>query len=363
MKTRLLVAIRCLDIGGAEKQVLEFVRLVDKSRFDVCLATMYGGVMEDDAKKIEGVEYVNLGKKGRFDIFGFLFAYARLINEFAPDTVFSHIGEMNLFSLWVKPLASKKFKLVWTLHSAFVDYRSYGFFFRLLFWLQKVLSRFVDKIVCVSRSAYEYHEEAGYNMRRAVTVYNGVDTQFLAPSRELGEVFRVQNNIPQDAFVIGIAARIDRMKGYPLLANAAKELLLKHENLMFVAAGGGDEDIKNECIEILGEYATRFIWLGFVSDLRGFYNCLNLFCLPSYGEAFGLTVAEAMSCGIPAVVSDAGDMRIIVGDERAVFKSGDVEDLTAKLEWAMREAAPNRERIVQSFDIGSSVANTSKELM
>lgn len=363
MKTRLLVAIRCLDIGGAEKQVLEFVRLVDKSRFDVCLATMYGGVMEDDAKKIEGVKYVNLGKKGRFDIFGFLFAYARLINEFAPDTVFSHIGEMNLFSLWARPLASKKFKLVWTLHSAFVDYRSYGFFFRLLFWLQKVLSRFADKIVCVSRSAYEYHEEAGYDMRRAVTVYNGVDTQFFAPSRELGEVFRVQNSIPQDAFVIGIAARIDRMKGYPLLAAAAKELLAKHENLMFVAAGGGDEAIKNECIEILGEYANRFIWLGFVSDLRGFYNSLNLFCLPSYGEAFGLTVAEAMSCGIPAVVSDAGDMRIIVGDERAVFKSGDVEDLTAKLEWAIREAAPNRDRIVQNFDIGSSVANTSKELM
>lgn len=362
MKTKLLVSIRCLDIGGAEKQVLEFVRRVDKSRFEVCLATMYGGVMEEDARRIDGVRYVSLGKKGRFDIFGFLFAYARLINEFAPDTVFSHIGEMNLFSLWARVFANKKFKLVWTLHSAFVDYRSYGFFFRLLFWLQKALSRFADKIICVSRSAYEYHEAAGYDMRRAIVVYNGVDTGFFAASKELGEAFRTQNNIPQDAFVIGIAARIDRMKGYPLLATAAKELLSKHDNLMFVAAGGGDEAIKRECIEILGEYASRFVWLGFVSDLRGFYNCLNLFCLPSYGEAFGLTVAEAMSCEVPAVVSDAGDMRIIVGDERAVFKSGDAGDLTVKLEWAMREAAPNRGRIVKNFDIASSVANTEKEL-
>jgi glycosyltransferase involved in cell wall biosynthesis len=324
---------------------------------------MYGGTMEEEAKKIEGVRYVNLGKKGRFDIFGFLFAYARLINDFAPDSVFSHIGEMNLFSLWARVFANKKFKLVWTLHSAFVDYKAYGFFFRLLFWLQKILSRFTDKIVCVSRSAYEYHESAGYDMRHAVVVYNGVDTQFFAPSPRLGEAFRVQNLVPKDAFVIGIAARIDRMKGYPLLASAAKELLAKHENLVFVAAGGGDEAIKRECIEILGEYANRFVWLGFVADLRGFYNCLNLFCLPSYGEAFGLTVAEAMSCGVPAVVSDAGDMRVIVGDERAVFVSGDVGDLTKKLEWAMEHGAPNRARVVDNFSIVSSVQNTELELV
>ncbi len=359
----MLVAIRCLDIGGAEKQVLEFVRRVDKERFDICLATMYGGTMEDEAKQIHGAHYVNLGKKGRFDIVGFLFSYARLINEFSPDVVFSHIGEMNLFSLWVRPLANKPFRVVWTLHSAFVDYRSYGLFFRLLFWLQKVLSRFADKIICVSSSAFEYHKDAGYDMRRAVAVYNGVDTQFFAPSLALGSEFRRKQGISEDAFLIGIAARIDRMKGYPLLAHAARELLKKHENLLFVAAGGGDESIKSECIEILGEYAHRFIWLGFVSDLRGFYNSLNLFCLPSLGEAFGLTVAEAMSCGVPAVVSDAGDMRIIVGDERAVFKSGDANDLAVKLEWAMIEAKPNRDRIINNFSIVSSVANTQKELV
>lgn len=363
MKTRLLIAIRCLDIGGAEKQVLEFAKRVDKSRFEVCLATMYGGTMEEEAKKIDGLRYINLGKKGRFDIFGFLFAYARLINDFAPDTIFSHIGEMNLFSFWARVFANKRFRLVWTLHSAFVDYKAYGFFFRLLFWLQKILSRFADKIICVSRSAYEYHKAAGYDMRRAVVVYNGVDTQFFAPSLELGEAFRAQNNIQKDTFVIGIAARIDRMKGYPLLASAAKELLAKHENLVFVAAGGGDEAIKRECIEILGEYANRFVWLGFVADLRGFYNSLNLFCLPSLGEAFGLTVAEAMSCGVPAVVSDAGDMRVIVGDERAVFASGDVGDLAQKLEWAMEHGEPNRQRVVENFSIVSSVQNTELELV
>jgi len=362
LKTKLLVAIRCLDIGGAEKQVLEFVKRVDKERFDVCLATMYGGVMEEEARQIEGVRYVNLAKKGRFDIFGFLGSYVRLLNDFRPDTVFSHIGEMNLFSLWARAFAKGRFKLVWTLHSAFVDYKAYGFFFRLLFWLQKILSRFADKIICVSHSAYEYHEVAGYDMRRGVVVYNGVDTEYFAPDSEIGAAFRAELGIAKETFVIGIAARVDRMKGYPLLAHAAKELLAKDNNLLFVAAGSGDEAIKKECIEILGDYSHRFLWVGFVSNLRGFYNSLDLFCLPSYGEAFGLTVAEAMSCGIPAVVSDAGDMKLIVECADAVFKSGDAADLVRKLEWAMEHGVQNRQRIENNFSIVSSVKNTESEL-
>jgi len=363
MRKKLLVAIRCLDIGGAEKQVLEFVKLVDKNRFEVCLATMYGGVMEKEARQIDGVRYVNLGKKGRFDIFGFMGSYIKLLNDFKPDTVFSHIGEMNLFSLWTRPFAIKRYSLVWTLHSAFVDYKSYGFFFRLLFWLQKILSRFPEKIVCVSSSAYEYHGSMGYDMRKAVVVYNGVDTEFFTPNKELGSSFRAMHGINENAFVIGIAARVDRMKGYPLLAVAAKNLLDKYEDIVFVAAGGGDEAIKKECIDILGCQSHRFLWVGFVDDLRGFYNSLNLFCLPSYGEAFGLTVAEAMSCGISAVVSDAGDMKFIVGVEDAVFKSGNADDLIAKLEWGMKYGRADRDRIKNNFSIVSSVQNTESELV
>ena len=38
------------------------------------------------------------------------------------------------------------------------------------------------------------------------------------------------------------------------------------------------------------------------------------FCLPSLMEGFGLTALEAMSCGVPVVVSDRGSLPEVVGD-------------------------------------------------
>lgn len=357
------MAIRCLDVGGAEKQTLAFVKNIDKRRFDVCLVTMYGGVMEENAKKIKDVTYVNLHKGGRFDVIGFLFSYVSLINDFKPDVVVSHIGEMNIFSAVARAFAKQRYSLLWTLHSAVIDFKSYGGFFKFVFWLQKTLSPAPEKIICVSDSAYDYHLNAGFNMQKAVVVYNGVNTIYFEPDETAGATFREQNHIKKDALVIGITARIDRMKGYPILAAAAKKLLQKYPKLIFLAAGEGDEGIKNECIEILDEYAHRFVWLGLVGELRGFYNAIDIFCLPSLGEAMPLSLLEAMSCNKTAVVSDVGDMPAVLGNRKYVFRSEDVDDLREKLEYAMKVPAFHRQRVLENFSIDLSVKNTILEIL
>jgi len=362
-KIRLLVAIRCLDVGGAEKQVLSFLKALDKGRFEVCLVTMYGGVMEENAKRIQGLTYINLEKGGRFDVIGFLSSYISTINEFSPDVVYSHLSEMNIFSQLARVFAKKRYNLAWTLHSAYIDYRSYGSFVKMVFWLQKVLSKYPEKIICVSHSAYEYHKEAGFDMDRAVVVYNGVNTIYFEPDETSGDAFRTLNHIPKNMLVIGVAARVDRMKGYPLLAEAAKRLLAKHPHLMFVAAGDGDETIQEQCIEILGDYSHRFLWLGLISELRGFYNAINIFCLPSLGEAMPLSLLEAMSCDRTVVVSNVGDMGLVVNDRRYVFRSGDVDDLCEKLEYAIKNPSLRRRRVVDDFSIALNVKNTVLELL
>jgi len=42
MKIKLVLSIRSLDIGGAERQFIELVKHIDKKRFDVTVCTMYG---------------------------------------------------------------------------------------------------------------------------------------------------------------------------------------------------------------------------------------------------------------------------------------------------------------------------------
>ena len=59
---KLILSIRALDVGGAEKQFVELVKHIDKSQFEVTVCTMYGGVQEDIVKQIPNVSYYNLQK-------------------------------------------------------------------------------------------------------------------------------------------------------------------------------------------------------------------------------------------------------------------------------------------------------------
>ncbi|MRI83362.1 MAG: glycosyl transferase, partial [Nitratiruptor sp.] len=80
---KLLLAIRSLDIGGAERQFIELVKGIDKNRFDVTVCTMYPGELDDEVKKIDGVKFVCLQKRGRYDL-GFFWRYRRFLQKLQP---------------------------------------------------------------------------------------------------------------------------------------------------------------------------------------------------------------------------------------------------------------------------------------
>ena len=70
--------------------------------------------------------------------------------------------------------------------------------------------------------------------------------------------------------------------------------------------------------------------LGFVEDIRGFFNACDLVLfpsLPSFGEGFGLAALEAMAAGVPVIASDAGPLAEVVsnGESGLVVAAGDDE--------------------------------------
>jgi glycosyltransferase involved in cell wall biosynthesis len=262
----LILSIRSLDIGGAERQFIELVKNIDKNKFNVTVCTMYGGVQEDIVKNIQNIKYYNLDKTGRYDFYKFYKNYSKLLKEIKPDLIYSFLGEMNLFSLWGKP---KNTKIIWGFRASNMDLKNYGKVPQIMFWLQKKLSKKVDKIIANSYASITFHKKENFCMKSAVVINNGIDTNRFKRYQNKRFEFRKKYNLKENDIAIGIVARIDYMKGYLIFSEVAKRIIQKYNNIYFFSVGGGDTSIKKECQDILDD-SDRFFWLGNQNDIEYF---------------------------------------------------------------------------------------------
>ena len=78
-------------------------------------------------------------------------------------------------------------------------------------------------------------------------------------------------------------------------------------------------------------------FLGFVTRdvLASLYQKSDVFVFPTLGEGYGMVILEALSCGVPCIVSDlaGGDDAITDGFNGFKFKAGDDNDLCKKIQW------------------------------
>lgn len=363
MKVNLLLAIRSLDIGGSERQFIELTKNIDKTKFDVTVCTMYGGLQEEAIKEIPDITYYNLRKIGRYDFYNFYKNYSKLLKEINPDIIYSFLGEMNLFSLWCKP---KETRIVWGFRASNVDLKQYGKVNWILFWLQKKLSSKVDKIIANSNASIIFYKKKGFDMSRSVVVPNGINTDKFHRNSQKRQEFRKKYRLEEKDIAIGIVARIDYMKGYLIFAQAAKALLDKYEHIYFFSVGDGDEKIKNECEAILGN-TKRFFWLGNQTSVEDIYSGFDISSSSSFGEGFSNSIAEAMSCELPCVVTDVGDSKIIVGDIGVTVKPNSSDSLYSGLKAMITSpyheiGILSRQRIIENFSIEKMVKKTEGEL-
>ena len=103
--------------------------------------------------------------------------------------------------------------------------------------------------------------------------------------------------------------------------------------------------------------------LGRMENMNAFYSSLDLFVLPSRGEAFPNVIAEAMSYGVPCIATDVGDVRTVVGNTGWIVPSRAPKQLAEAMDqavqcfredrdaWGQRKANC-RQTITKRFSLG-----------
>lgn len=187
---------------------------------------------------------------------------------------------------------------------------------------------------------------------------NGLDLNHFKPDSRLGAEFRREHGLG-DGLLIGVGCAFRSRKQLEHLLQAA---VLLPQDVRIVLAGGPVPDERKYAEALIREFQNRlderFKYVGFLTELRGFYNALDLFVNTSQEEACSISVLESLACGCPVVgyPSKSVDGQILPhGGE--IVPQDDIEELTAVIrrwvqdrDWlASRRTAARRQ--VQQFDI------------
>ncbi len=316
-QTHLLLLIGSLNIGGAERQVVELVKHIDKTNFKITVGLFYNeGELRAEIKGIQNTNLLCLNKSGRWDLFNFTNNLRKTITKIHPDIVYSFMPGANILGLFSCKLAGNS-KLVWGVRATKIEERNYHWFNRVNQHLQKMLSPLPDAIIINSYSGYKYLIDSGYKNKKMIVIPNGTNTEHFRPDKNSRKLIRKELGLRENERLIGMVARFDPMKDHRNFLNAAHILIQKHRNVKFLCIGSGPQKYKKEIYlecEKLG-LKNYVIWEPNRNDMPALYNAFDISTLSSsYGEGFPNAISEAMACGVPCVTTDVGDSAQIVGD-------------------------------------------------
>lgn len=364
--------IRSLERGGAERQLTLLATALAKKGGQVAVMVFYGGGPFAAELEAAGVRIIVLEKGGRWDVLPFFIRLVRLLRKERPELLHGYLTVSNLIVAMLKPLLPGT-RIVWGLRASNMDLSRYDWLARLTSLVERLLARMPDVIISNSRAGKIHAVGQGFPAARIEVVPNGIDTVCFSPDATARRRVRAEWGIAEDEILVGLCARLDAMKGHPTFVQAASSVARKYPLARFVCVGDGPSVVQLHLQEQTRRSGLtgRLIWAGVRADMPAVFSALDIASsASSFGEGFSNSIAEAMACGLPCVVTDVGDSAWIVGKTGMVVPPGNPQALADALmllialpdEQRQALGTQARNRVVAEFGVDALVARTERIL-
>jgi len=363
---RVLHFITGLNIGGAERMLYNLAVHADRRRFDFqVIALQSGGEIADELRAI-GVAVTELGISNPFSAMGALPRLRRIVRDAQPNMLQGWMPHGNLAAWLASLICGRHIPVVWTIVQSLHDLSREKFLTRIIIRYCAWISRNTASILYNSDTARIHHEQLGYNAAGGITIPTGFDTDTYLPNLNSRAEFRRSLGLHENALLVGLVARFDPLKDHANFLSAAAIVTRRHQTARFVLVGrnvdGANQDLVKQVRELGLEENIHL--LGVCQNIPKITAALDVAVSSSLSEAFANTIGEAMSCGIPCVVTDVGDSASVVGNcgrvvrpaasEQLATAIGDLLDLTPAERFRLGSLA--RQRIIDNFSIEKVVA-------
>lgn len=301
---KILNAIHAQGIGGVDQVFRNYSEVFAASGHEVALLISDNGNDKYEAKKIFKL-------KNSVQIFDF-FHLLWIVASFRPDVIFCHSNRLMKWMRILRFFSGTK--------SAAVNH---GITFK--------NSLHCDYVISINQQIADLVVAAGFDKEKSLVLPNVIKVDQKYQQKTL-------KNPP----VIGIYGRIEPRKGFDILINAAGLL----------AKRGQDFKLKIGGFEVPGSYGwntlKQFIqeqnisekcqFVGTVLDKKKFFEDVDIFCVPSREEPFGLVILEGFLYSTLVISSDTDGGKFLIEDNKSglLFKNDEPVDLAQKIENLLR---------------------------
>jgi glycosyltransferase involved in cell wall biosynthesis len=305
--------------GGAETQLLTLAREQVSQGHRVSIYYLKGDPELEQ-------EFTSCGVKVHHELVGLNFFSQKIrlqkLLKTHAGVLHAHLPKAEL----VASLINRKCILVLSKHNAEKFYPSGN---RVL---SKILAKFVsrrsDGIVYISRAVQEFTVKISENSKSTPSwiIYYGYNSRFLNTFGESHEAL-IGNQL-----VIGTISRLVKQKDLTTLLRA---VALQSESgfrsrLVVVGRGPDRQQLENYSKTIGIHDAIR--WTDMTTDVYSEISQMDIFCLTSRYEGFGLVLLEAMQCQVPIIASRNSAIIEVLGSEYPyLFETSNSDDLSKKI--------------------------------
>lgn len=331
-----------LNRGGISKYIQSVGSGLRTKGHEIFVASA-GGEMEDEFRAL-GIQVKNFRIKTKSElslkIYFALFPLIRWIKQDKIDLLHAHTRITQVMAFWIHCLTGKPY--VTTAH---------GFYKRRLG--RKFLPAWGARAIAISDAVgTDLQDLHKIPLEKIRVIYNGIDLHGLRERFELHDPLKVRQDYgfgPNDP-VVGVTARLVQDKGHEYLIRAVKSLEDEIQNIKLLIVGDGR--YRKALDKLVSELhvGDRVYFTGNVEDVSRPLAAMDVFVLPAvWREGFGLSIAEAMTCKKPVIVTNIWALNTLIQDKEngVLVEPRNVPDLADAIHF-MIENPEFRERIGKS---------------
>ena len=307
----MLYIISTVTGGGVERRRLSLAKYLDKDKFKMKLVgTHKGGFIAEQIEE-HGMEILEVGD------FNGPFHWTKhrkvqqIIDDFQPHIIHGAVYEGVTMAAVDGFL--KKVPIVILEETSDPQNRSAKASLLLRFF-----SFAADRFIAISPNVAVYlTAKAKVSQRKVITINNGVEIPLDVDKDEVSSL-RKRLSIHEGNFVVGAVGRLfNGHKRFTDLIEAVS--LVGKSNLKLLIVGGGPDEelIRKKAAEM--NITELVIFTGYQFVTSPYYKLMDVFCIPSSREGFGLVAVEAMMHSLPVIATEVGGLKDVVLDGETGF--------------------------------------------